>query len=710
MLASTIPATVAAVPSGGQVSDVDAGGVVSQEDDVTNNSSVQHERPDNVGESGDLAAVERWLSDDLSSRLSQSTLELSQGQYEQAQAALGDEYTDSLAKFVDVAGETDRGAGDSATTPSAQEQKETLNETRNAQAEFIATTQSFNDTYQAYQAAKAAGNESRARELARTLHKQGDRIQELAGELRVGYQATENITGVSLETALQRVNKTTENTTETSQTVVTTEFIQTHLTVSSSARHTSFTNPTTLHGNITIAANATIPPPNGTITLEVGDRQLTTTVTDAGAFRVQYRPVTVPTGQQAIAIQYTPRSDSIYLGTETNTSLTVTATTPGVEMTVEQQSLRFGQPIGLNGRVTANGTGVPNVPLDVRVNETTIATVRTDATGSFMSQTPLPASVAAGNQTLTAKVAMSNQAISPARATQSISITQTETNLTLSGSRDSESVSVTGQLDTQDGIPVPGQPVRISINGTYQTTTQTTADGTYSASFTLPQQLGTSETVIVTAAYATAGTNLENTTAATRVNPPASSARTLPSFIPSYIQQNLWILVGVGVVLVGGGIFWWRRQPTQPAEPTSENPDNQSIHTDQNADGANTHAGETDASALQPAIDALETQNDPDRAVQHAFSTIRQTLADTMNPEGKPDHQTPSTHWEFYHAYAETTPSDDGDLRELTTAYEQAKYAPANVTTDVAANALENATQLLNTLQESDPETPDRPQ
>jgi len=84
-----------------------SGGAVAQATETpTENGTVQHERPEAAGESGDLQALQRWLDGRLSGQLESSTVALSEGEYERARAMLGDDYDERLDQYVDVAGET----------------------------------------------------------------------------------------------------------------------------------------------------------------------------------------------------------------------------------------------------------------------------------------------------------------------------------------------------------------------------------------------------------------------------------------------------------------------------------------------------------------------------------------------------------------------------------------------------------------------------
>ena len=64
---------------------------------------VQHRNPDERSQDGDIEQVRAWLVGQLSGRLGDSTLQLSQGEYEQARRFLGDDY-DAMAETAAAAG------------------------------------------------------------------------------------------------------------------------------------------------------------------------------------------------------------------------------------------------------------------------------------------------------------------------------------------------------------------------------------------------------------------------------------------------------------------------------------------------------------------------------------------------------------------------------------------------------------------------------
>jgi len=72
----------------------------------TDDNETQQENPDSVsdGEYSDETAA--WLARTMGGQLENSSIALSNEQYEQAQSVLGDDYDKRLEQYVDVAGDT----------------------------------------------------------------------------------------------------------------------------------------------------------------------------------------------------------------------------------------------------------------------------------------------------------------------------------------------------------------------------------------------------------------------------------------------------------------------------------------------------------------------------------------------------------------------------------------------------------------------------
>lgn len=675
-----------------------------QQDDEANNSSVQHERPESASEDGDLARLEQWLGGELGSQLGESTLQLSQGEYDAAREMLGDDYSDTLGKFVDVAGETESESGDDS---SPEEQQETLNQTRDTQREYIDSVESFQEVYDQYQAAKEAGNDSRARELARIIHERGDNAEELTAALRTNYTAVETIIGVSLEAEIERINQTTANITEIRDTVIVAEFIQTELTVSRSTASASFENPATITGQIQTAATASSGPPNGTVTLQIADRRLETTVTDDGRFSVDYRPTTAPVGQQSIPVQYTPQPDSIYLGATANTSLRIEQVQASIDLEENQEQLRFGQPVGVAGRVTVNETAVPGASLSVRIAGTTLGTVETDEDGQFRAAAPLPATVRPGEQPIRVAPALDDRAVRPAATDGTATVVESETELSVTGEWQTNGVFLNGQLTTVDGEPAPGQQVRISVNGTHRATTQTDENGAYSVSIEGSQPAGENQTLGITVAFDGSDTNLANASGRTILQAPADSSAGPPNQAESgngdpvrqvvriAERDGVWpgiVLACIGVI---GGVYWWRRRAGRPTPESATAAASTDMDTEREGPSAAPSSAEaTPTDPLQPATDALEAGDNPDHAIRYAYSTVRNQLATEFDTVDVTDGPLPVTHWAFYDAYRDSI-TDPEPFRELTAMYERSAYAAAETSAADGEDAVAVAREIL---------------
>ncbi|MDL0130138.1 hypothetical protein PNP59_04195, partial [Halobacterium salinarum] len=134
---------IAVVPAGGALAASDSvetvrTGSVFQEDAPANNSTSppQQENPNQVNEGGNSEALREYLSSQLSEQLARSSIQISQGQYEDAQDALGEQYSGTLSKYVEVSGGTGGAGtgGNNGDGGSVNEQAEQFNKTAQTQS------------------------------------------------------------------------------------------------------------------------------------------------------------------------------------------------------------------------------------------------------------------------------------------------------------------------------------------------------------------------------------------------------------------------------------------------------------------------------------------------------------------------------------------------------------------------------------------------
>jgi len=389
------------------------------ENESTNGTTVQHRDPDVVSEAGNLDAVKGWLSGQMARSLRESSLQISQGQYEAGKRALGDEYTELLGQYVDVAGETD--------TASDDDTAETLNATQETQEAFANTTQEYEATYEAYEQAKANGNDARARELARELARLGEQIRTYNRQLDRNYTRLGNQTDQDFSTVTERFQNVTDNVTERALTVQERELVRTELDLSPVRGEISFTDPLVLTGRLRVLANASMPEE---LRLVVAGQARTVDVGQNGSFELRYRPRTMTVGEQRFDVAYVPDPESLYLGAKASVNATVSAVTPRV--TVEDPpAAGYGDRVSIAGRVAVNGTSVGGVPVVVTVAGRALATVRTGSNGQYRTAPRLPAGIPAGDVDVQVRAGVDGQAIAANETATELVVERTPTTLSI---------------------------------------------------------------------------------------------------------------------------------------------------------------------------------------------------------------------------------------------------------------------------------------
>lgn len=642
------------------------GGVVAQESTPTpapTNNSTRHEDPDEVDESGNQDALRRYLAQRLAERLGQSSVQISKGQYEQGQSALGDEYNDLLAKYVDVTGDTDSGRSASSFERAQENQQE-----------YAQEVQEYNETYAAYQEAKQNGNETRARELARELERQQQSINRTSQNLSQSYQGLENETGANLTDATSAVSKKTQNVSKQQQSVVEAEFEQTTLTVATDANSVSFLDSVTVEGRLRTENGSGVT--NQTVELRIGGDRVRVTTGREGRFSFDYRPVRAPVNSSSLPVRYVPASTSVFLGSNSSLALSVTQTNATVTITDHREAARFGDQVVVNGTVDAADVPVDSVPVVVQVDGVSLGTVQTDAEGTFSVNTSLPADIAAGEQSVTVDIAQSGRAITGEQGSSTIAVEETTTDLSVSASQSANgSIQVDGRLQTADGRPIAKRTLELRLDGSTVTTVRTNAEGRYSATLTVPD--GVNGSVAVQAVYDDPVTNLGAAKASDSVTvgaPQEGTGFDLPVSTTTAAGVGTLVVAMLGV----GVVARWRQEDegesSGPASVTATNPVEATDELDQQM--------------LDQARTLIES-GVYDNGIQAAYAASRDALSVRL------DVSKDGTHWEFFTRVQEVADSALlDDLQRLTEAYEATTYAGRSIENSEAADLLAVAESL----------------
>jgi len=669
-----------------------------QDNDTAANETTRHEHPDDAAGEGDDEALADWLATELGQSLGDSTIQLSEGQYEQAESVVGDEYNDRLDQYVDVNGDVD--GGDDRTAP------ETFEQAQQNQRQFVTSVQTYRETREEYEQARANGNDQRARELARELNDIAENTSQSGQTLDRTYQNISETSGVDLDDERNTVETIRRDIEDTQSEIRETEFLDTQIDVTVTAPGSSFLAPAEMDG--TVVDEEGSPVAAQRVRIQVDGRTVGTTTDENGTFELAYRPALLPVDAAAVDLELVPTTDSVYLPSNTTVPITSTAITqvsPEITISNATPTAAFGDTVNVTGRVQAEDVPADGIPVMVLVDsQYRTATVRTDANGEFGIATSLPADVPAGEQNLSVVYPREDRALASASTTQSLTVESTPTNLSITTEETpSGAVTATGRLTTAAGDPIANQTVRLAVNGSTVDTVETNNDGRFQTTVNVSDVAPpTADTVQLAAVYAQDGTNLEDARAATQV---ALISNTSSSILPLVwrLFGGLLALVGVGLLVLSIAAGDTRR-PTVPAALSRP------FGSDGSGDGAaDRSASADDATAMDdgqgtsdqasgvalPAPEAAARQaldaGQPDRATTLAYELTRPRLSSALPDDGA------RTHWEFYSAWQAANGADEQSaaLRQLTEAYEHAVFAPEPLTSDDAAGAIHAATTLV---------------
>lgn len=659
---------------------VGVGGAVdapAQQATPENNTTVQHERPDSVSQEGNTDRVKQWLTGRMVERLQGSTLNLSQGQYEQADQLLGEGYEDRLDQYVDVAGDTEDGDDDAT--------GETLDETRRNQREFTNATQSYRETYEAYERAQQAGDMRAAREAARDLERIAARIEARNDSLTENYRTLENRTGIDTSDSRNRISTVARDIQRQQTTVREATLVETRLRVEAAEGDIAFDDPLSLTGRLTTENGTALA--DRPVRIRVAGRTYRPTTDADGRFNLSYRPVTLPANATSVSVAYVPANDSAYVGTSADVPVTVRQVTPTLSASAAPERAGFGDAVETTVTVSVDGDPVPGVPMRATLGESATQ-VRTNEAGQVVLTPRVPATVPDGERSVAVSQPRAGLAIGPASTTARVTIDETPTNLTLDASAGDAGVTVQGRLTTADGTPVPNQPVTVTAGSVTQSV-ETNGAGRYTATV----DSGTSSsgannsTLPVTASFDGEGTNLGASEARTTVTAPAGSGASgsgATGGVGGLADSTVAVLAGAGIVaivLVVLGVRRWRAEtadegPTPPAgsdESTdgTDEPDPKSPSERWLAEAQSSLA----ADAFGPATVA-------------AYAAVRARLQrEAEVPETL-------THREFVVAAESALEADDhAALRTLADAYEAAAFG-GSVDADAASGAVSAAAAL----------------
>lgn len=671
---------------------------------VQNNSTATevppHENPQEADGEGDQDRVAAYLADRLEQRMGDSLIRIEEGEYEQGRALLGDEYDDTLEKYVEVASDT--GNEETATE---------LENVRDDQQDFAEKLEEYEETRKAYEQALEDGDEERARELARELVAQAEEINATGSKLEGHYERLENITGENFTQQKRVVGSITQNVSSKASEIRTAQFVGTNLSVTAFAQTASFRDPVTVTGRLRTDENGPIA--NETVQLTVNEQKYSVTTDSNGTFSLTYRPVEQALDASSVTVAFRPAPNSEYLPAETDLTVAIgEQTASSINVTTASELAQFRDVVRASGTVTvAENATVAGIPVELAIDGRTLATGVTNADGTYDLSGTLPATVDAGEGNLTVSVALENAAVASSTATTAVTVDSTPTTLSLEGDPAAGAVDrvlLTGTLLTAPGGVLPGRSLAVRLEGDRIGTVRVAEDGSFRATVTIPETHHDAETVRLSVFFDGTGTNLDSTRAEVEVVVPsalgASEAETpgLGALILRTVTGPIGTALGVGLLALTAVALarpewagsWPLVGPLVGRLLASDEPPAEASRTgDSDGDESGTTTG---LGPGEPLLDRARTalaNGDPAGAIEASYAAVRTALTESTATDV--DVPESATHWEFYRASLDSGVEADGSLETITEAFERAAFAADDVEEEDAEDVLQRARELL---------------
>jgi hypothetical protein len=483
-------------------------------DNESETEPVRHRDPRGLVEEGDLSELERALANLLASSLNESSVAIDRGEYERARSVLGDRYDSVLERYVRVTRETPEQRDDSAQFRS----------TRDEQSAFVDTVRTYREKRNEYDQAKRAGDESRARELARELNALAADAEQRNERLSDEYDTLGRQSETDFTTAKQSISNVQRNISAEQAVIRKAEFVETSLDVTGVGGGGSFVDPIVVSGTLVDETGTLLA--NRTVLIAVNGTEVETETDGNAGFAVSYRPVTDGLGEQRLTIEFLPRADSIYLGSQARARAVVTQSTPTVSIDDAPRSTRFGDRVVVSGSVAVDGRPATSVPLNVSIGDVRIGQLTSGELGDFRFEGSLPVSVDRGDQQLWVGYPFEDRALAPNRTATPIEVRTTETELTVDGRQAAlESLAVAGRLLTSDGRSIAGQQVFIYVAGQQSAVVETSQTGLFATTVWLPSSTAGRSAASVVVVFNGTGSNLETSRASARIPIVATGSR-----------------------------------------------------------------------------------------------------------------------------------------------------------------------------------------
>jgi len=620
---------------------------------VTDGGVVRHENPERVEAAAtDLDGASRRLARSLGLRLNASAAALGDEEFDAAAARLGDDYRADAARLAALAEATEDADDDeiAAAFRAAGER----------QRAAVDDAERFRELYTDYQQARAAGNDTRARELAGQLTTQAEELNRTAAALRESYGALEPVNESRADRAQRQINQSIARVERLAGNARESTYTETRLTARAVDATGSPTDPLAVTGRLTTANGTALA--NRTVVVGPGADPATVETNATGGFTASYRPTALDRGPRSLPVAFRPAGTGGYLGSEAAVDVTVAAVPATLTLDRVPATANASAPGVVAGRVTVDGAAAAGVPVAVRLGDRELATARTDAEGRFEARVAPPLAVPAGRTPLTVVAGSATGPVARDSAERSLRITPVEPRLTLSASRaDERTLDVGGRLRTA-ADPVAGRSVLVRADGEPLGLLVTDDEGRFAGELALPSAPASrwsGATVTVTARFAPDATHLAAAGGETTVRFDSGAARAVDA-----LPRTPLVALGAAAVLLAGAALAVRRtRSDEDDEPTATADEAPTATEPPSDDGPPT--AETLARATGLAGDA------PRRAAALGYAAVRARLA----AEGGVADGRALTHWEFYRACEDGLDDETRDrFRRLTELYERATY------------------------------------
>lgn len=671
------------LPLGTQTSEALTQTAATKSSNISNTSS-RHIGPELIQETPSTGIVISELEARIGSQLLNSSEALQAGQFDRAETAISGNTTNLLRQYEELAASTESTTDD--------ELAQDLNLTREQQLRLINVAQNSTTTYNEYQVARANGNQTRARELARTLLNQTAEANQTAEKLSAQYEKLGNESDLDTAQTLAAIDKAQGDIKEIQDTITSetpeatqTSPIQTSLRVSSSGV-ASPTQPLVVSG--TLSSNSSYLP-NKTIEVALGNQVARTKTNEAGEFSVSLRPVMTAAGQQTLSVQFTPEPTSRYDEDGVEESIQIESVSPTLIVESSPAQIQFGDTLVIEGIVTANQIPLADVPVTTTIAGQAFRSTRTDEQGAFDIRGSLPATIPNGSQRVDVIVSEQNTAVKQVTQTNKIQINRTETMISFASAQKNDSnVSFVGQLTTPDGNGLSNRRVSITHNNRSSVSVNTNQSGYFDGIISIDASNDlslpfVSDQPTLTARYDAGSGNLESSTQTTMVSD--SSATSVP------LQ---WIgFSGITVVVVIYGLTVWRRRESQP----NQSEDKVLEMVDSTTDLHSETVENASPSRIFAHAEQYHADGNMEAAAILSYAALRKKYIQMY------DVTRSLTHWEVYQTLKpELNSSSHELLYEVTGIYERELYSNKKFdSTDNLDTILEKLADVIQTDNES---------